>query len=59
MFRPCLFAPQTFEATRVLDQHPGVETRHDRLVQTDVINPADAACSGVCIPAVATLFLRE
>jgi hypothetical protein len=33
--------------------------RHDGLVQTGAVNPADAAHSDVCIPTAVTLFLWE
>jgi len=59
MFRPASSRRNVRGDARVLDQHPGVETRHDRLVQTAAVNPADAAYSDVCIPTAVTLFPWE
>jgi hypothetical protein len=70
MFRPCLLAPQTFDATRALSTSTWASwasrgsrfqaaPTHDRLVQTGAVNPADAAYSDVCIPMAVTLFLWE
>jgi hypothetical protein len=59
MFCSLVFAPPMFDRRARFRPSTSVETRRNRLVQTDTVNPADAADCSVCIPPAVMSFPRE